>query len=509
VKSLIASLVFGMILGGGVLMASTEAPATRTSALPEYLVARSLPQELKDLQLEGRLAEAESWIDTRLSAMNAPPNHPFVIERERLARVRRDYNQTPEQLLASIRSSIPNVTMADLDRWREEGDLQWVRIDGELFYFRKEPRNLFRFSKDAIARRDAAAKAASSTSAGDPNTVTTEEFDLHTELQRILAEMDETGTEYPGRMRIQSRHRVIVRPGVVPAGETIRCWLPYPQEYRQQSDVQFISSSHPDVQIAPNGSLHRTVYLEGPAAPDGEPTEFFIEYAYTISSYKPKLDPDAVQSLAADDLVRSKYTRSQPPHVDLTPEVRALAAEIVGDETNPLLAAQRIFHWIDANIRYCSEMEYSIFTSITDKVMTDRAGDCGIHVLIFVALCRAADIPARWQSGWSMRPGSENLHDWAEFYVAPYGWIPADPSFGLRNHDDPRVREFYAAGIDSYRMIANMDYAAGFIPPKKHWRSDNIDSQRGELEWDGGNLYYDQWTYRMESTYTPLANPAE
>src|SRR5690606_6258968 len=174
---------------------------------------------------------------------------------------------------------------------------------------------------------------------------------------------------------------------------------------------------------------------------------------------------------SSDDPIVAQYTQSQPPHVDLTPELRQLAATIVGDETNPYLKAQRIFQWIDSNVRYVSELEYSVATSITDRVLSAREGDCGMHVLIFVALCRAVGVPARWQSGWAMRPGSENLHDWAEFYIAPYGWVPADPSYGLRNHDDPRVKNYFFCQIDAFRMIANLDFGTELNPAKKYWRS--------------------------------------
>jgi hypothetical protein len=30
------------------------------------------------------------------------------------------------------------------------------------------------------------------------------------------------------------------------------------------------------------------------------------------------------------------------------------------------------------------------------------------------------------------------------------------------------------------------------------FRSDTVDSQRGEVEWDGGDLYYDKWTYHFD-----------
>jgi len=41
------------------------------------------------------------------------------------------------------------------------------------------------------------------------------------------------------------------------------------------------------------------------------------------------------------------------------------------------------------------------------------------------------------------------------------------------------------------------------VPAKQSFRSDNVDSQRGEVEWSGGNLYYDQWHY--DFSWTPVA----
>lgn len=475
--------------------------STARAALPTYLVARDVPAELVALERAGRLAEAEAWLD-RNTAADAPPDDPFVIERQRLARVRRDYGQTPERLLEVLRADIPDVSEDDFARWRAAGQLQWAEIDGEMRYFRKEPRNLFRFSDDARARRDAVSAAkAPSVAEADPNARRTERFDLHDSLELYLAESAKTGNIYPGEVRIRAKHTVTVDAGAVPEGETVRCWIPFPKEYHRQRDVKLLSASTDGYAVAPNETGHRTAYQERPAAAPGQPTVFSIEYEYTTSAYIPVIDAHQVRAVAPESDIAVRYLRSEPPHVDLTPEVRKLAAEIVDGETNPLLAADRIFRWIDGNIRYCSEMEYSTFTSITDKIMTDRTGDCGIHVLVFVALCRAAGIPARWQSGWAMRPENENLHDWAEFYVEPYGWLPADPSFGLRKHDDPRVRDFYIGHIDPFRMIANIGYAEEFNPPKTHWRSDNIDNQRGEVEWSGGNLYYDQWTYGMDVEY--------
>ena len=56
-------------------------------------------------------------------------------------------------------------------------------------------------------------------------------------------------------------------------------------------------------------------------------------------------------------------------------------------------------------------------------------------------------------------------------------------------------------GIDSWRMVVNTDYGMPLSPKKKYPRSETVDFQRGEVEWRGGNLYFDQWNYNWEIEY--------
>ena len=77
----------------------------------------------------------------------------------------------------------------------------------------------------------------------------------------------------------------------------------------------------------------------------------------------------------------------------------------------------------------------------------------------------------------------------------------ADPSKGfLPPGADEELRYFYFGNVDSYRLVANQDYSAVFDPPKTHFRSEPIDFQRGEVEWKGGNLYFNEWKYKMNIT---------
>jgi len=47
-------------------------------------------------------------------------------------------------------------------------------------------------------------------------------------------------------------------------------------------------------------------------------------------------------------------------------------------------------------------------------------------------------------------------------------------------------------------MAANSDHNQQLSPPKQSMRSDDVDFQRGELEWGGHNIWFDQYSYKLE-----------
>jgi transglutaminase-like putative cysteine protease len=264
--------------------------------------------------------------------------------------------------------------------------------------------------------------------------------------------------------------------------------------------------------LSENGSPHRAIYFERTIGDPPKPPRFTVEFEFVTSAYCPKLDPSKVAPYDVASAQYREYTVERPPHIVFTPNVKKLAAEIVGDETNPLEKARRVFRWVSHNIPWCSEMEYSIIPNISAKALSARRGDCGVQGLTFITLCRAAGVPARWQSGWQTRPiGSAALprtggmHDWSEIYIEPWGWLPADASYGAREHADPRVRDFFCGNMDSYRLIVNLDYARPLDPAKTSFRSEPNDFQRGEIEIDGHNLYFDEWNWTCNVATTMLA----
>jgi transglutaminase-like putative cysteine protease/lysophospholipase L1-like esterase len=423
--------------------------------------------------------------------IRADPAADTALVREIERRAALDFTVTSEDLLAELRESIPDVSQDDVATWTESGALLSRTIDGKLRYFRSAAANLFRVNADARKRRVHAPPAK-------------KRFALKALLHELVdqAETSPTPEIYPVKHRV--RYSLAVNEGhpLVKPGAKVRAWLPFPQEYRQQHDVRLISSEPSDGQVASASAPQRTVYFEQTLDSNAAP-KFTIEFEFTTYAYVPRLDPAEVKPYdEASDLYR-EFTSERAPHILLTPEVRALAAEIVGQEANPLEKARRIFRWVSGNLPWVSEMEYAIIPSLSAKGLAARCGDCGVQGMTFITLCRAAGVPARWQSGWGTKPGEENMHDWSEFYVEPYGWLPADASYGVQQDDDPRVRDFFCGHLDPYRLIVNLDYARELEPPKTSFRSEPNDFQRGEVEIDGQNLYFNEWKWTFDVETSP------
>jgi CubicO group peptidase (beta-lactamase class C family)/transglutaminase-like putative cysteine protease len=483
-------IMFRTVCSWGFWLAVACVPLNPASARPDDDNAQTL-ERARQAASAGRFSVAETLL--RETITDASVVDGAAEQLEILRRIRLDYSLTTGQVLAQLRENIPEVTEKDLDAWREQGVLQHRVIDGEIRYFNRAVGNLFRACPAAKAR---------CRNPVDPKKT----FDLPAHLAKLVAVAEQTGQVQVHPVQHRVRYTLRVKEGNprLQKGAKVRCWLPFPQDYRQQGQVHLLSAEPVSAAVAPNGCAQRTAYFEQTVDDPAKPPEFAAEFEFVTAAYMPQLDPFQVKPYDIDGELYRRYTAERPPHIVFTPEVKILAGEIVGDETNPLEKALRIFRWVSKEIRWCAEAEYSTIPNLSAKGIAAREGDCGVQGLAFITLCRAAGVPARWQSGWQTKPDRVNMHDWSEFYVEPWGWLPADASNGLQKHEDPRVREFFCGHLDPYRFIVNLDYARELDPPKQSFRSEPNDFQRGEVEIDGQNLYFDEWQYTIDVRTMPL-----
>ena len=247
--------------------------------------------------------------------------------------------------------------------------------------------------------------------------------------------------------------------------------------------------------------MHSTLYMEKPAVA-GQPTVFRESFCFTSSAEWHALRPEQIIPYDTTSALYRTYTAERAQHIRFTPQLRQLADSLTAGEENPLRRARLLFQWVNDHFPWASAREYSTLENIPEYVLANRHGDCGQVTLLFLTLCRISGIPAHFQSGFMLHPGEWNLHDWGEIYFEGVGWVPVDQSFGIPTFArDEEERWFFLGGIDAWRWIVNNDYGMALDPEKRYPRSETVDFQRGEVEWDGGNLYFDQWDYDLQVEY--------
>ena len=418
-----------------------------------------------------------------------PADGKYSWEADLHHRLLTDFSKTRDQVKEYIRKYIPDVTDRQMDEWEKTGELECRVIDGEKRYFHNAAPNLFRINKACAALK---AKRDTPGRDGDQKVRSDNTRAIMKQASRAKGRLGD-----PKHFRI--RYTVTVKPDVVPTGETVRCWLPMPRtDVMRQQNVKLLSTSQPDYQRSPMTYAHSTVYMEKKAEA-GKPTVFSEEFEFDAYGAWFDLDTASVKTYDTTTPLYKTYTSERDQHIVFTPQIRALAERLTAGATTPLAKARRIFKWIDENFPWASAREYSTIENIPEYVLANNHGDCGQVTLLFLTLCRSIGIPAHFQSGFMLHPGDENLHDWGEIYIQDLGWVPVDMSFGIPAYaKNEKETFFFLGGIDSFRMVVNNDFGCPLYPAKQYPRSETVDFQRGEVEWAGGNLYFDKWKWNLE-----------
>lgn len=427
--------------------------------------------------------------------------HKYSWERDLSQRYAVDFDRTEKDVKNYIQEYIPDVTDAQIEDWTKSGKLESMVIGKRRMYFHSAAPNLFR-----IVPELAALKAEKDSSSGleghqiiDSQTIPVIEKAVE---DNLAAGKPDPYYALPKRMRVT--YRLTVPANTLRPGKHLRCWLPYPRsDVGRQTDVKFIEAGVNGVPYSKDKIIfsdpecaHGSLYMEAEAQRWKDVT-FYEVFEYVSSGEWHPIDSSKVLPYNAESPEYKEYTAEREKHLIFTERIRRTADSLTAGIENPYLQAKAIYSWIDKTFPWASAREYSTIENIPEYVLSSGHGDCGQVTLLFMTLCRAKGIPTRWQSGFMMHPGDKNLHDWCEAYFEGYGWVPVDQSFGVT----PYGGYFFLGGIEPYRMIVNTDFGREMSPAKNYPRSETVDFQRGEVEWEQGNLYFNLWNYDYDIEY--------
>jgi hypothetical protein len=155
----------------------------------------------------------------------------------------------------------------------------------------------------------------------------------------------------------------------------------------------------------------------------------------------PERDPAFTADLASTPFVQSDDGK-----------IRKAAAEALGGETDALRAARKLVDWVYATL---DKVPTASVPNALD-VLAEKRGDCNEHAVLYVALARAAGLPARMVAGTVYMPaegggaGSFFYHAWSEVWLGE--WIAVDPTFGQFPADATHVK-LLAGGPETHAAL--------------------------------------------------------
>jgi len=137
----------------------------------------------------------------------------------------------------------------------------------------------------------------------------------------------------------------------------------------------------------------------------------------------------------------SQYTRVQANETirfidPEDPNIMTIAEAVYTNEktNNSFLVAKSLFSWLKQNIAYQIHPDERVVRSAS-VTLSKKQGDCDDLSFLYISLCRAVDIPARFIRGYLITAGMNGSitatpHAWTEVFVGQpgslSGWIPIE-----------------------------------------------------------------------------------
>ena len=371
-----------------------------------------LPEDIRRKKAFGDHEGAIRLIERRLADPATPEalRNALTIQKRICSLLPAEFPYSREEALAIIRERIPEFTDEEFDEYVDDRRIRWIYVNGEVRYFNRFFSSLCKTAPGFARRAGVKMYGVESATSGSEE---------DNRLDICMKKMTQSGSM---TNRIRIRATVKLKDAFFTPGIFVRAHLPIPAACQQQSEIR-IEKIWPETgKIAPEDAAQRTVCWEENLQ---ENHEFTVEYSYLhTAKFTDAYHGSGIPGSYGFDL------QEQEPHLVFTPYIRALCQELTHGIQDPLMKARAFYDFITLNMRYTFMPSYIMLENMAEECARNFTGDCGIFALLFLTMCRCAGIPAQWQSGLTAEPDFIGGHDWVRFYVEPYGWIFADPSYG-------------------------------------------------------------------------------
>jgi transglutaminase-like putative cysteine protease len=256
----------------------------------------------------------------------------------------------------------------------------------------------------------------------------------------------------------------------------VRLWIPYPVSDWDQSieDVKIEGNYGYQGIYREPGTGNMALYVEW-KKPEKERHLTFTFKASAVERVKRDFPPKETEIPVEVE----KYTKAEP-FIPIDGEVGKVALEATKGKTTIAEKARAIYGWVVENTARDPDVQGCGLGNV-EVTLAKKSGKCADISSVFVALARAAGVPAREVFG--LRLGKEagvsdltkGHHCWAEFYLPGYGWVPVDPAdvrkkmladkLDLEHAKD--IREYYFGAVDPDRIVLGKGGRGHYLSPRQ------------------------------------------
>ena len=216
-----------------------------------------------------------------------------------------------------------------------------------------------------------------------------------------------------------------------------------PMELANQHLLAEVSFSRLPSATMPDRWDQECAVFELGSVPAGTKATLTYEVHAEVSAIRYLIVPEDTGTL--EDIprdIRKRYTADVSRYRINSPYIRETVKSIVGDEKNPYWIARKIYDFIIDSLEY----EMLGGWDVPEVVLKRGSGSCSEYTYAFVALCRTAGLPARYQGSIVVRGDDasidEAFHRWAQVYLPGYGWVPVDANRGDKESPADQARGF-------------------------------------------------------------------
>lgn len=260
----------------------------------------------------------------------------------------------------------------------------------------------------------------------------------------------------------------VIHVPALPAGHhELRIWAPLPYEDLYQSVSQLRVTAPVEYKIRREAEYgDKYAYLAIDSSRVKTPCD--IRLTFHAKRFEHRVPLTGARDISDDSIISVQRFLQPDRLVPIDGEISDLSRQQTDMTTLPLDKARKIYDYVIATMHYDHDgTQWGRGDAVW--ACNSKHGNCTDFHSLFIAMARAASIPARFKIGFPLPPDQHegaitSYHCWAEFYVGGIGWVPVDASEAWKH---PDKKEYFFGGLDVNRVMFTMGRDITLVPAQK------------------------------------------